>query len=130
MAIYDTMQFIHSDVCTYCIGHAASGGAVILAAGTKGKRFALPHSKVMLHQPWGGISGQAADIEIQAEEILKTRKMINEVLARHTGQSLEKIQAETERDHYMSAEQAKEYGLVDEVLENESEKDKKNEKKE
>jgi len=129
MAIYDTMQFIHSDVCTYCIGHAASGGAVILAAGTKGKRFALPHSKVMLHQPWGGISGQAADIEIQAEEILKTRKMINEVLAKHTGQSLEKIQAETERDHYMSAIQAKEYGLVDEVLENEGEKDKKDTEK-
>ena len=129
MAIYDTMQFIHSDVCTYCIGHAASGGAVILAAGTKGKRFALPHSKVMLHQPWGGVSGQTADIKIQAEEIIKTKQMINEVLARHTGQPMDKIQAETERDHYMSAEQAKAYGLVDEVLSDEPEEDKKKTKK-
>ncbi len=116
MAIYDTMQFINSDVCTYCIGHAASGGAVILAAGTKGKRFALPHSKVMLHQPWGGVSGQAADIEIQAKEIIKTKQMINDILVDHTGQPLEKIQSETERDYYMSAEEAKAWGLVDEVL--------------
>lgn len=116
MAIYDTMQFIASDVCTYCVGHAASGGAVILAAGTKGKRYALPHSKIMLHQPWGGVSGQAADIEIQAKEIIKTRKMIDEVLALHTGQPIEKIRQETERDHHMTAEEAKEYGLVDEVL--------------
>ncbi len=116
MAIYDTMQFIVSDVCTYCVGHAASGGAVILAAGTKGKRYALPHSKIMLHQPWGGVSGQAADIEIQAKEIIKTRKMIDEVLALHTGQPIEKIRQETERDHHMTAEEAKEYGLVDEVL--------------
>ena len=124
MAIYDTMQFISSDVCTYCIGHAASGGAVILTAGTKGKRFALPHSKIMLHQPWGGVSGQAADIKIQAEEIIKTRKMINEVLAHHTGQPIEKIQEETERDRYMSAEEAKEYGLVDEVISAEEEEKK------
>ncbi len=116
MAIYDTMQFINSDVCTYCVGHAASGGAVILAAGTKGKRYALPHSKVMLHQPWGGISGQAADIEIQAEEIIKTRKLINGILSEHTGQPNEKMQEETERDRYMSAQEAKEYGMVDEVL--------------
>lgn len=116
MAIYDTMQFINSDVCTYCIGHAASGAAVILAAGAKGKRFALPHSKVMLHQPWGGVSGQASDIQIQAKEIIKTKKLITDVLSHHTGQSAERIQAETERDHYMSADEAKEYGLVDEVL--------------
>lgn len=127
MAIYDTMQFLGSDVCTYCIGHAASGGAVILAAGTKGKRFALPHAKVMLHQPWGGITGQAADIQIQAEEIIKTRKMINEVLSKHTGQGVEKIEQETLRDHYMSAEEAKNYGLIDEVLHEDakSQKDKK-----
>ncbi len=130
MAIYDTMQFISSDVCTYCVGHAASGGAVILAAGTKGKRFALPHSKVMLHQPWGGVTGQAADIQLQAEEIIKTRQMINKVLAYHTGQSIEKIQAETERDRYMSAEDAREYGLVDEVLDpNEGNETKKDDKK-
>jgi len=123
MAIYDTIQFVTSDVCTYCVGHATSGGAVILAAGTKGKRYALPHAKIMLHQPWGGVTGQAADIKIQAEEIIKTRKMVNEVLAHHTGQSLEKIREETERDRYMSAEEAKEYGLVDEVLTTEEEKE-------
>jgi ATP-dependent Clp protease, protease subunit len=116
MAIYDTMQFINSDVCTYCIGHAASGGAVILAAGAKGKRFALPHSKVMLHQPWGGIGGQASDIEIQAEEIIKTRQQINEILSLHTGQPIDKIEVETERDHYMTPQEALAYGLVDEVL--------------
>jgi ATP-dependent Clp protease protease subunit len=116
MAIYDTMRFLQSDVCTYCVGHAASGAALILAAGTKGKRYALPHAKIMLHQPWGGISGQAADIKIQAEEIIKTKDMINKVFAEHTGQSIEKIREETERDRYMSAEEAKAYGLVDEVL--------------
>jgi len=121
MAIYDTMQFINSDVCTYCIGHAASGAAVILAAGTKGKRFALPHSQVMLHQPWGGVSGQAADIKIQAEEIIKTKTLICNILAQHTGQSPEKIEAESERDRYMSADEAKAYGLVDEVLHSEEE---------
>jgi ATP-dependent Clp protease, protease subunit len=119
MAIYDTMQFISSDVCTYCVGHAASGGAIILAAGTKGKRYALPHAQVMLHQPWGGVGGQAADIKIQAEEIIKTKKMINQILTKHTGQSSEKIQEETERDRYMSAEEAKAYGIVDEVLSSE-----------
>ncbi len=124
MAIYDTMQFINSDVCTYCIGSAASGGAVILAAGTKGKRFALPHAKVMLHQPWGGVSGQASDIQIQAREIIKTKKMINDVLVKHTGQPMDKIQAETERDYYMSALEAQEYGLVDEVLTNEDDQKK------
>lgn len=129
MAIYDTMQFIHSDVCTYCIGHAASGGAVILAAGAKGKRFALPHSQIMLHQPWGGVTGQAADIEIQAAEIIKTKKMICDVLALHTGQSTDKIREETERDRYMSADEAKEYGLIDEVLHNEEEEDASKDKK-
>ena len=120
MAIYDTMQFLKSDVCTYCIGHAASGGAVILAAGAKGKRFALPHSKVMLHQPWGGVSGQAADIKIQAEEIIKARTMINEVLSRHTGRSVEQLQEETQRDRYLTAHEAKEWGVVDEVLDEEA----------
>jgi ATP-dependent Clp protease protease subunit len=116
MAIYDTICFVSSPVATYCIGRAQSGGAVVLAAGTKGKRFALPHAKVMLHQVWGGVSGQAADIKIQAEEILKAKTMINEILAKHTGQPIEKIAAETERDRYMTADEAKEYGLIDEVL--------------
>jgi ATP-dependent Clp protease protease subunit len=124
MAIYDTMQFIGSDVCTYCVGHAASGGAVILAAGTKGKRYALPHSQVMIHQPWGGVSGQASDIQIQAEEIIKTKRLINEVLSKHTGQPVEKIEEETERDRFMSAVEAKDYGLIDEVLHDESEEKK------
>jgi ATP-dependent Clp protease protease subunit len=116
MAIYDTMHFVGSPVATYCIGRAQSGGAVVLAAGTKGRRFALPHAKVMLHQVWGGVSGQAADIKIQAEEILKAKTMINEILSKHTGQPIEKIAAETERDRYMTADEAKEYGLIDEVL--------------
>lgn len=128
MAIYDTMIFIGSPVATYCIGRAQSGAAVILASGTKGKRHALPHSKIMLHQPWGGVTGQAADIKIQAEEILRAKAMINEVLAKHTGQTPEKIAMETERDNYMTAEQAKEYGIVDEVL-HEQEKEKKDSKK-
>jgi ATP-dependent Clp protease protease subunit len=129
MAIYDTMQFIKSDVCTYCIGHAASGGAIILAAGTKGKRYALPHSQVMLHQPWGGVSGQAADIQIQAETIMKTKKMLNEVLAKHTGQSPDKIASEIERDRYLSADEAKAYGLVDEVLHDDDDADSDDKKK-
>jgi ATP-dependent Clp protease protease subunit len=116
MAIYDTMRFVSSPISTYCIGRAQSGGAVILAAGTKGKRFALPHAKIMLHQPWGGVYGQAADIKIQAEEILKAKKMLNGLLAEHTGQPIEKIAAETERDRYMTAEEALAYGLIDEVL--------------
>jgi ATP-dependent Clp protease protease subunit len=124
MAIYDTMRFIGSPIATYCIGRADSGAAVILAAGTKGKRHALPHAKVMLHQPWGGVSGQAADIKIQAEEVLKAKDMINEILAKHTGQSIERIAAETERDRYMSAEEAKQYGLIDEVLQEETDKGK------
>ena len=131
MAIYDTIRFVSSPVATYCIGRAQSGAAVILAAGTKGKRYALPHAKVMLHQPWGGVSGQAADIKIQAEEILKAKTMINGILAEHTGQPIEKIAAETERDRYMTAEEAREYGLIDEVLheEDKEEKPKTDEKK-
>jgi ATP-dependent Clp protease protease subunit len=127
MAIYDTIRFVGSPVATYCIGRAQSGGAVVLAAGTKGRRFALPHAKVMLHQVWGGVSGQAADIKIQAEEILKAKTMINEILSKHTGQPIEKIAAETERDRYMTADEAKEYGLIDEVL-HEFEEDKKTKK--
>ena len=124
MAIYDTMRFVSSPIATYCIGRAQSGAAIILAAGTKGKRHALPHAKVMLHQPWGGVSGQAADIKIQAEEILKAKAMINELLAKHTGQPVEKIAAETERDRYMTAPEAHQYGLIDEVLEEENEEKK------
>ncbi len=125
MAIYDTMQFIGSPISTFCIGRAQSGGAVILAAGKKGNRHALPHAKVMLHQPWGGVTGQASDIKIQAEQILLAKKMINEVLAKYTGQPIEKIAEETERDKYMTAEEALKYGLIDDVLsESEDEKDK------
>jgi ATP-dependent Clp protease protease subunit len=122
LAIYDTMRFVGSPVATYCIGRAQSGGAVILAAGTKGSRFALPHAKIMLHQPWGGVTGQASDIKIQAEEILKAKQTISRIMAQHTGQPLEKIMAETERDRYMTAEEAKDYGLIDEVLHEESQK--------
>jgi len=132
MAIYDTMTFIGSPVATFCIGRAQSGAAVILAAGAKGKRHALPHAKVMLHQPWGGVTGQAADIKIQAEEILKAKKMINEILAKHSGQDIEKIAAETERDRYMTADEARKYGLIDEVLredEGKKDKEKKDDKK-
>jgi ATP-dependent Clp protease protease subunit len=124
MAIYDTMRFVSSPVATYCIGRAQSGAAVILAAGAAGKRHALPHAKVMLHQPWGGVSGQAADIKIQAEEILKAKKLIIELLSKHTGQPPERITAETERDRYMTADEAKEYGLIDDVLHESEEKEK------
>ncbi len=116
LAMYDTMQFVKPDVCTYCMGQATSMGALILAAGTKGKRFALPNSRVMIHQPWGGVQGQAADIKIQAKEILNMRDRINEILAKHTGQKLDKIQKDTDRDYFMSADEAKSYGLVDEVI--------------
>jgi len=119
MAVYDTMRYVSSPVSTYCIGRAQSGAAIILAAGEKGKRHALAHAKIMLHQPWGGVGGQAADVQIQAQEILKTKKMINELLARHTGQPVERIAAETERDRYMSAAEAAEYGIIDDVLEQE-----------
>src|SRR5947207_9117404 len=116
LAIYDTMQFLECPIATYCMGLAASGAAILLAAGTKGKRFALPHSKVMVHQPWGQIGGQVSDIEIQASEILKDRHRLNQILAKHTGQPIEKIETETDRDRYFSAQEAKEFGLVDDVL--------------
>lgn len=116
MSVYDTMQFIKPDVSTICIGQAASMGALLLASGTAGKRYALPNSRVMIHQPSGGSQGQASDIEIQAREILALRQRLNEILSRHTGQPLETIARDTERDNYKSAEIAKEYGLVDEVL--------------
>jgi ATP-dependent Clp protease protease subunit len=116
MAIYDTMQFIKPDVSTICVGQAASMGAVLLAAGTKGKRFALPNSRIMVHQPLGGFHGQATDVEIHAREILDARRRLNEILARHTGQSLEKIGKDTDRDNFMSGELAREYGIVDGVL--------------
>jgi len=116
LAIYDTIQFVKPDVCTYSIGQATSMGALLLAAGAKGKRYGLPHSRIMIHQPWGGVQGAAADISIQAKEILRLRDRINELLAKHTGQPLEKIQKDTDRDFFMSAEEAKAYGLIDEVV--------------
>ncbi|MBA2848276.1 ATP-dependent Clp protease protease subunit [Thermosulfuriphilus ammonigenes] len=116
LAIYDTMQYIRPDVATLCMGQAASMGAVLLAAGAKGKRYALPHSRIMLHQPMGGFQGQAVDVDIQAKEILRLRDILNKILAKHTGQDIDRIQADTERDFYMSAEEAKAYGLVDEVI--------------
>jgi ATP-dependent Clp protease protease subunit len=116
LAIYDTMQYVKPSIATYCIGQAASMGALLLSAGTKGKRFALPHSRIMLHQPMGGFQGQATDIEIHAREILRMKETLNKILAAHTGQSLEKIQADTDRDFFMSGEEAKEYGIVDEVI--------------
>jgi ATP-dependent Clp protease protease subunit len=125
LAIYDTMQFMHCDVATYCVGQAASGAAILLAAGAKGKRYALPHSKVMIHQPWGGVTGQAADIKIQAEEILKAKKQLNELLASHTGRSVEQIEQETERDRYLSPAEAKAYGIVDEIVDTSPESKKK-----
>ena len=116
LAIYDTIQHVKCDVSTICMGQAASMGALLLAAGSAGKRFALPHARILIHQPLGGFSGQATDIDIQAKEILRTRERLNQILAQHTGQELEKVRADTDRDYYMSAEEAKEYGLVDEVL--------------
>ena len=117
MAIYDTMQFVHCDVATYCIGQASSMGALLLAAGTKGKRYALPNSRIMIHQPAGGAQGTASDIKIQAEEIISLKKRLNALFAKHTGQSLDKIQKDSDRDHFMSAAEAKKYGIVDEVVE-------------
>ncbi|MEX0717616.1 MAG: ATP-dependent Clp protease proteolytic subunit [Planctomycetaceae bacterium] len=116
MAVYDTMQYLECDIATYCVGLAASGGAIVLAGGTKGKRHALPHSKMMIHQPYGQVGGQVSDIEIQAEDIIRTRQQLNEILAQHTGQPLEVIARDTDRDRYLTATAAKEYGLVDEVL--------------
>ena len=116
LAIYDTMQILSCPVSTYCVGLAASGGAVLLVGGTKGKRFALPHAKVMIHQPYGHVGGQVSDIEIQAEEIINTREVLNIILAEHTGQPIDRIAKDTDRDFYMSAVQAKEYGIVDDIL--------------
>jgi ATP-dependent Clp protease protease subunit len=116
LAIYDTMQYVKPNIATYCIGQAASMSALLLAAGTKGKRFALPHSRIMLHQPMGGFQGQATDIEIHAREILRMKETLNRILSTHTGQSLDKIQADTDRDFFMSGEEAKDYGIVDEVI--------------
>lgn len=116
LALYDTMRFLTSPVATYCIGRAYSGGAVLLTAGEKGKRFILPHAKVMIHQPYGGITGQAEDIRLQAEQIIKAKRTLNEILANHTGQPIEQIIEDSERDKYFDANEAKAYGLVDEVL--------------
>lgn len=122
MAIYDTIQFIRNDVTTICIGQCASMGALLLAAGTAGKRFALPNSRVLIHQPSGGASGQATDVRIMAEEILRMREMTSRILANHTGQPFEQVEIDVERDRIMSAEQAKEYGLIDEVIEHREKK--------
>jgi ATP-dependent Clp protease, protease subunit len=116
LAIYDTMEILSCPVATYCVGLAASGGAVLLAGGAKGKRFALPHANVMIHQPFGQVGGQVSDIEIQAKEILHTREVLNAILANHTGQPIERIAKDTDRDFYMTAQQAKEYGVVDDIL--------------
>ena len=117
LAIYDTMQFVTCPIATYCLGQASSMGALLLAAGTKGKRYALPHARIMIHQPWGGMRGTTADIEIQAEEIQRLKGVLNKVLAYHTGQSVEKILKDSDRDYFMSANEAAEYGLVDQVIE-------------
>jgi len=117
LAIYDTMQFIKPDVNTYCVGQATSMGAVLLAAGTKGKRYALPHARIMIHQPWGGVQGQAADISIQAKEILRLKERIENILVKHTGKPMDRIKKDTDRDYFMSAEEAKNYGIVDQVVE-------------
>lgn len=122
LAIYDTMQYIKPDISTLCMGQATSMGAVLLAAGTKGKRFCLPHARVMIHQPLGGFQGQAADIDIQAREILRMREKLNEILSHHSGQPLSKIQNDTDRDFFMSGHEAKAYGIVDDVLVNRGEK--------
>lgn len=121
MAIYDTIRFLQCDVVTYCIGQAASMATVLLAAGTKGKRFALPHSRVMIHQPSGGAGGQASDIAIAAKEILRWRQTLNQVIARHTGKTIEQLEKDTDRDYFLSAQEAKDYGLVDHVVENSAE---------
>ncbi|HMP81558.1 MAG TPA: ATP-dependent Clp endopeptidase proteolytic subunit ClpP [Verrucomicrobiota bacterium] len=121
LAIYDTIQFLTCDVKTYCIGQAASMGAVLLAAGAKGKRFALPNARIMIHQPWGGVQGQATDISIQAKEILRLKDRLNEILAKHCGRSMESIAKDTDRDNFMSADEAKNYGLVDQVVQSRKE---------
>jgi ATP-dependent Clp protease protease subunit len=117
LAIYDTMQFVQCDVATFCVGQAYSMGAVLMAAGAKGKRYGLPHTRIMLHQPWGGTRGTATDISIQAEEIMHMKKCLNEILVKHSGQLMEKIEKDFDRDFYMSAKEAQEYGIIDEVIE-------------
>lgn len=117
LAIYDTMRFLTSDVATYCMGRAYSGGSVLLTAGAKGKRYILPHAKVMIHQPYGGVYGQTEDIRIQAEQIIKAKRELNKILSRHTGQPVENIERDSDRDKYFTAQEAKDYGLVDEVIE-------------
>jgi len=117
LAIYDTIQFVKPDVATTCVGQAASMGALLLAAGTKGKRAALPHSRIMIHQPWGGVQGQVSDIEIHTKELLLVKKKVNQLLVKHTGQPMEKIEGDTDRNFFMSAEEAKAYGLIDDVFE-------------
>jgi len=116
LAIYDTMQYLECEIATYCVGMAASGGAILVAGGTKKKRFTLPHAKMMIHQPYGEVGGQVSDIEIQAKDILKTRELLNEILSIHTGQPIEVVAKDTDRDRYLSAVEAQEYGLVDEIL--------------
>jgi len=128
MAIYDTMQYIKPDIQTICIGQAASMGALLLAAGTKGKRFALPHSRVMIHQPSGGFQGQHTDIEIQAKEITRIRQILDTIIAAHTGQNQKKVREDTERDHYMTGEEAKKYGLIDRLITQREEQDDKKKK--
>lgn len=124
LAIYDTIQMLSCDVRTYCVGQAASMGAVLLAAGAKGKRFALPYARIMIHQPWGGTQGSASDIHIQAQEILRVRSMLNDILARHTGQPLKRVETDTDRDFFMSGAEAMAYGVVDQVLEPDGKKGK------
>ncbi|MCD6221898.1 ATP-dependent Clp endopeptidase proteolytic subunit ClpP [bacterium] len=119
LAIYDTMQFVSCDVATYCIGQATSMGAILLAGGTKGKRFVLPHSRVMIHQPWGGVEGTATEVNIHTKEMLRLRKIVNEILSLHTGQPIKKIAKDTERDYFMSAEEAVKYGLSDKIIQSE-----------
>ncbi len=119
LAIYDTMQFVSCDVATYCIGQATSMGAILLAGGTKGKRFVLPHSRVMIHQPWGGVEGTATEVNIHTKEMLRLRKIVNEILSLHTGQPIKKIAKDTERDYFMSAEEAVKYGISDKIIQSE-----------
>jgi ATP-dependent Clp protease protease subunit len=121
LAIYDTLQYVKPDVFTYCIGQAASMAAVLLAAGTKGKRYALPHARIMLHQPWGGVQGQATDISIQANEIIRLKERLNEILAKHTGQDIKRVEEDTDREFFMGPDEAKAYGLLDEVVQSRSE---------
>jgi ATP-dependent Clp protease protease subunit len=128
LAIYDTMQFVKCDVTTYCVGQAASMGAVLLAAGTKGKRFALPNARILIHQPWGGVQGQASDISIQAKEILRLKDRLNEILSLHTGRPIEQITKDADRDFFMSAAEARDYGLVDDVVKSRRDTEKKLEK--